>query len=111
MLSPTPDKPAEPPAATIPDDALDRTTEGPRLQPQAARLRPRPPPPEPVVRRGGRRARPAPEAAAPASAPEPAPQEAFAADITPATGSGPELITPSRPPVDHHGDPGSSSAA
>lgn len=112
-LSPTPDKPAEPPAATIPDDALDRTTEGPRLQPQA----PAPAPaetasPEPVVATAAAvEPAPAPEPAAPASAPEPTPQEAFAAETTPASGSGPELITPSRPPVDHHGDPGSSSAA
>jgi hypothetical protein len=48
------------------------------------------------------------------AAPVPAPAAAVppaAADRTPAMGSGPELITPSRPPVDHHGDTGSSSAA
>ncbi len=105
VLSPTPEKPAEPPAATIPDDALDRTTEGPRLQPQAQAPADTAAP-EPIVPTAA--VEPAPE---PASAPEPAPQKAFAADITPAAGSGPELITPSRPPVDHHGDPGSSSAA
>jgi sec-independent protein translocase protein TatB len=100
-LTPTPQKPAEPPAATIPDEALDRATEGPRLQPQAS-APVEPATPEPIV----------PAAAAPEpTAAEPSPQSAFAADITPATGTGPELITPSRPPVDHHGDPGSSSAA
>ena len=100
-VEPPPEKPAEPPAATIPDDALDRTTEGPRLQPQAPSFG------RPVTRArrgvGSRRATPA-RADGPA-VPEPAPQEAFAADVTPASGPGPELITPSRPPVDHHGDP------
>ena len=108
-LSPSPEKPAEAPTSKVVDDALDRTTEGPRLLPQA-------PGPasvthhEPVV--------PAPPAEAPASVTEPsvpgaeAPAPApVAAEVTPAAGTGPELITPSRPPVDHQGDPGSSSAA
>jgi sec-independent protein translocase protein TatB len=105
-LSPTPSEPTEAPASKVVDDALDRTTEGPRLAPQT----PAPAaatPPEPVVpTAAATEPTPAPEAA-----PAPSPRGAFAADVTPAPGTGPELITPSRPPVDHQGDPGSSSAA
>jgi Tat protein translocase TatB subunit len=104
-LSPTPEKPAEAPASKVVDDALDRTTEGPRLLPQT----PAPgaaTPPEPVVPAASVEPAPAPVPEAPAPAVKPA-----AADRTPAEGTGPELITPSWPPVDRPGDPGSSSAA
>jgi sec-independent protein translocase protein TatB len=109
VLSPSPEKPAEAPASKVVDDALDRTTEGPRLLPQA------PGPasviqPEPEVPAASVESAPTPMSEAPVPAPAPAEQPA-AVDRTPAAGSGPELITPSRPPVDHHGDTGSSSAA
>jgi sec-independent protein translocase protein TatB len=107
LLSPTPEKAAEPPEATIPDDALDRTTEGPRLLPNDPPAVPTVPS-EPAAPAA---ADVAPVAEAPSPAPSQPPKGSFAADITPAPGTGPELITPSRPPVDHHGDPGSSSAA
>lgn len=91
--------PGETPAATVSDgDALDRTTEGPRLVPSSETpTSPMTPPP------------PAPAAEVPPTGP-PSPA-AFAADVTPAPGTGPELITPSRPTTDHEGDAGSSSAA
>jgi hypothetical protein len=101
-------------------DALGRTTEGPRLLPQAP-SQPTgaeaggaaPPPPAPTA------ARPeavTPPSSAPAEPPAPTPPSApaygaaFAADVTPAPGTGPELVTPPRP-ADHDGDAGSSSAA
>ncbi len=108
-LSPSPEKPAEAPTSKVVDDALDRTTEGPRLLPQA---------PGPASVTHHEAVVPAPPVEAPASVPEPsvpgaeAPAPApVAAEVTPSAGTGPELITPSRPPVDHQGDPGSSSAA
>lgn len=89
-------------------DALDRSTDGPRLVPQAETISPPPPPPA---------AAPAPVAeaapmptAAPSPSPAPAPA-AFAAEVTPAPGTGPELITPTRPRAGHEDDTGSSSAA
>jgi sec-independent protein translocase protein TatB len=88
--------PAAAPSEASGEDALDRTTEGPRLVPQPEAQSPTAPPAEPAADT------PAP--------PSPSPG-AFAADVTPAPGTGPELITPSRPPVDHEGDAGSSSAA
>jgi sec-independent protein translocase protein TatB len=77
---------------TAEGDAVHRTTEGPRLMPQAVT------PTAPSV----------PEPTPPAP---PNPNAAFTADVTPAPGTGPELITPPRPAADPEGDAGSSSAA
>ena len=80
-------------------DALSRATEGPTLLPRADAEPLTPPPPAPAVT-------PPSASSAPAT-----PNAAFSADITPAPGTGPELITPSRAPGEHEGDPGSTSAA
>jgi sec-independent protein translocase protein TatB len=100
------------------DDAVHRTTPGPRLQP-APELAP--PPEHPAARPAAEGAEPVdgPTVVVPAerttppdqtSAPTPT-RAAFAADVTPAPGTGPELITPSRPPVPPEDPTGSSSAA
>jgi len=97
---------ADSPAAKAPaaeGDALDRATEGPRLLPRVEPTAPALPEPPP-----------SPATEAPATAvetPGSTGPAGFAADITPAPGTGPELITPKRPTADHEGDPGSSSAA
>ncbi len=83
-------------------DAVHRTTEGPRLLPQ--------PPESPVAPA----ASDSPVEPAPPPATPPAPAT-FAVDVTPAPGTGPELITPPRPVAETvaepDGEPGSSSAA
>jgi sec-independent protein translocase protein TatB len=98
-----------PEAGTEDGDALHRTTEGPRLVPTAEA----PTAPERPVTGGSAPQMPPPAPTAPAVE-APAPQGsrgAFAADVTPAPGRGPELIVPSRP-AEHPGDDaGSSSAA
>jgi len=113
---------------TTSDDALHRTTEGPRLQPQApATPAPQPaaappsaepvgelpvapaaaPPPAsgPTIATPPAAATPPPAAPAPTSTPG-----AFAADVTPAPGTGPELVVPPRPPVGREDGSGSSAA-
>jgi sec-independent protein translocase protein TatB len=85
-------------------DALHRATEGPKLLPRADAEPLTPPPPAPSVT--------PPSSGAPSttSSPSSTANAAFSADITPAPGTGPELITPSRAP-EHEDDPGSTSAA
>jgi len=107
-------------------DAIERTTEGPRLVPpvdasttvassegsttvpddaiDTAPAQPVAPVEAPVAGAPG----PSPAVSTPSSPSSPA---AFTADVTPAPGPGPELITPTRPRVASEGDPGSSSAA
>jgi Tat protein translocase TatB subunit len=87
-------------------DALHRATEGPRLLPRADAEPLTPPPPAPSVTTTPSSSSSSPDAEAPST-----PGRAFSADITPAPGTGPELITPSRAPDEHEGDPGSTSAA
>lgn len=91
--------PADTPATTVSEgDALDRATEGPRLVPTSETpTTPMTPPP------------PAPAAEIPPAGPTAT--AAFSADVTPAPGTGPELITPPGPATGHEGDAGSSSAA
>ena len=96
------------------DDAVHRAGPGPRLQaaPELA-----PPPEHPAADAAGN---PPPDGVETTSerpaVPEPTPaptsgHAAFAADITPAPGTGPELITPPRPQVAPEDPTGSSSAA
>jgi len=92
------------------DDALHRAGPGPRLQaaPELA-----PPPEHPAVTSPPDAVETASEGPA---VPEPTPaptsgHAAFAADITPAPGTGPELITPPRPEAAPEDPTGSSSAA
>ncbi len=93
---------------TAEDDALHRTTEGPRLVASADV------PPEPAEDTPDMTP-PAPPAAVPADAAEvPAAPSAGAAptgEASPAPGRGPELIVPSRPGTRPKGGSGSSSAA
>jgi sec-independent protein translocase protein TatB len=98
--------PADPaPSTSSDDDAIHRTTEGPRLLPRAdAAPLASPPPPAPSVGSSA-------GSASTPTTPDPSTKAAFAADVTPAPGTGPELITPPRPSADHGGDPGSTSAA
>lgn len=127
-LSDVIEPPTSDPTPATGSDALDRTTEGPRLVPQAETMSPPPAPAPPAVDAGSSPdTTPVPEtgptpaagadptaapSASPAPAPPPSPSPAaFTADVTPAPGTGPELITPTRPPAGHEGDAGSSSAA
>jgi Tat protein translocase TatB subunit len=95
------------------DDAVHRATDGPRIlpPPDAVQL-PTPPPAatteaiDPVgSEERGEDSEPS------RTTPAPSPKAAFTADVTPAPGTGPELITPTRPTADHEGDAGSTSAA
>jgi sec-independent protein translocase protein TatB len=102
-----------PPAPAATGDALDRTTEGPRLVAQPEPSAATPAPAQPAA------ADPAPEAPAvtpapvappvPAAPPAPAYGGAFAADVTPAGGPAPEVAGPAG--SDHDGGTGSPSAA
>ena len=98
-----------PDAETGDEDALHRTTEGPRLVPSAET----PPSPEQPTTGGSTPEMTPPTPPSPVTGPS-APhgsEGAFTADVTPAPGRGPELIVPSRPVEHPDGDEGSSSAA
>jgi sec-independent protein translocase protein TatB len=91
------------------DDALHRTTEGPRLAPRAE-VEDAPPAGAPAASEPEEPAAPAPPSTSPApSPPTPTYGGAFAADVTPAPGTGPELITPTRPA--EQGDESDNSSA